>query len=143
MTGELKINGQDAYTTWGISLQDGGLSALMTPAPCKAYVSNKSRLEHGARYVSENNNVSLARLDERQITLPFNMTAKTKTQFLQRYASFCEVLKAGKLDIWTKYQPTVVYHTLYTSCTQYGQYQQEMGKFSLKLTEPNPSNRAL
>ena len=29
---ELFINGKDAYTTWGISMDDTALSALMTPA---------------------------------------------------------------------------------------------------------------
>ena len=49
MIGELFINGKDAYTTWGISMDDTSLSALMTPAPNKDLVENKSRLEHGKR----------------------------------------------------------------------------------------------
>lgn len=44
---ELFINGKDAYTTWGISMDDTALSALMTPAPNKEFIENKSRMEHG------------------------------------------------------------------------------------------------
>ena len=35
---ELFINGKDAYTTWGISMDDTALSALMTPAPNKEFI---------------------------------------------------------------------------------------------------------
>lgn len=41
---ELFINGKDAYTTWGISMDDTALSALMTPAPNKEFIENKSRM---------------------------------------------------------------------------------------------------
>ena len=54
MIGELFINGKDAYTTWGISMDDTSLSALMTPAPNKDLVENKSRLEHGKRVITDN-----------------------------------------------------------------------------------------
>lgn len=136
MTGNCMINGKDAKLEWGLSLSDGGLSALMTPPPNKAYVSNKSRLEHGARTISDN-----AKMDERSITIPFHIIAKSKAEFYAKYESFCEELAKGTLDIEIVYQPNKVYHLLYNSCSQFGEYSQEMAKFSLKVTEPNPSNR--
>lgn len=44
MIGELFINGRDAYSTWGISMDDTSLSALMTPAPNKEFILNSATL---------------------------------------------------------------------------------------------------
>lgn len=136
MTGNCTINGKDAKSTWGISLSDGGLSALMTPPPNKAYVSNKSRLENGSRTITSN-----ARIDERQINIPFHILARNKADFYAKYADFCKELQKGLLEIETVYQPGVKYKLVYQSCNQFGEYQQNMAKFTLRCTEPNPDNR--
>lgn len=137
MTGELYMNGKDAYATWGISMDGTSLSALMTPAPSKVLIENKSRLEHGKSVVTSN-----PKQDERSLTLQINLTAPNADVFFARYNSFCEELATGVLEIKTKYQPTVVYKTIYLSCSQFSQFMQGIGKFSLKLNEPNPNNRA-
>lgn len=136
MTGELFINGKDAYTTWGISMDGTSLSALMTPAPNKELIENKSRLEHGKRVVAHN-----LKKDERSLTLQINLTAPDVDIFFSRYNGFCEELATGVLEIRTKYQPEVVYKTNYQSCSQFSQFMQGIGKFSLKLNEPNPNDR--
>lgn len=138
MVGELFINGKDAYTEWGISMDLSSLSALMTPAPNKELVENKSRLEHGKRVVTSN-----SKKDERDLTLTINLTARNETQFFERYASFCEELGTGVLNIRTKYQPSVVYKTIYLSCNQFTQFVRQIASFSLKLNEPNPNDRSM
>lgn len=138
MTGELYINGKDAYKTWGVSLTDSGLSALMTPAPNKDYIENKSRIEHGKSVI--NNSV---KVDERNITLPINLTASNKNEFFSRYSSFCEELAKGYMEIRTSYQPNVLYRMYYLSCSQFSQFMNGIGKFSLKLNEPDPTDRNL
>lgn len=138
MTGELFINDKDAYREWGISMDDTSLSALMTPPPNKELIENKSRLEHGKRVIADN-----VKVDERNLTLQINLTAPTKEQFLARYLSFCNELKKGTLNIKTKYQPDLLYRMVYVSCSQFSQFMQGIGKFSLKLNEPNPENRNL
>lgn len=136
MTGELFINGKDAYITWGVSMDETSLSALMTPAPNKSLIENKSRLEHGKRVVTTN-----PKKDERNLTLQINLTAPDRDTFFARYDSFCNELDNGVLDITTKYRPNVVYRTIYLSCQQFSQFMQGIGKFVLKLNEPNPMNR--
>lgn len=138
MIGELFINRKDAYTEWGISMDDTSLSALMTPAPNKNFIENKSRLEHGKRVIASN-----PKKDERNLTLQLNLTAPDKDAFFARYDSFCNELDRGVLEIRTKYQPSVVYRTEYLSCQQFSQFMQGIGKFVLKLNEPNPMNRDL
>lgn len=134
--GELFINGKDAYNTWGVSMDETSISALMTPAPNKELIENKSRLEHGKRVL-----ISSPKKDERNLTLQINITASNEIQFFTRYSSFCEELDAGVLDIRIKYQPNVVYRTNYISCSQFSQFMFGIGKFVLKLNEPNPKNR--
>lgn len=135
--GQLYINGEDAYLTWGIFLDETALSTLMTPAPNKEFISNKYRSKDGKTVIKHN-----PRLDEREITLPFNMTAKDSDTFMTNYARFCEdVLAKGELVIHTQFQPNVWYRCIYLSCTQFSQFIQEMAKFSLKLNEPDPSDR--
>lgn len=138
MIGELFINGKDAYTEWGISMDDTSLSALMTPAPNKGFIENKSRLEHGKRVIASN-----PKKEERNLTFQLNLTAPDKDAFFARYDSFCKELDSGILEIRTKYQPSIVYRTEYLSCQQFSQFMQGIGKFVLKLNEPNPMNRNL
>ena len=113
MEGEFYINDKDAYTTWGISMDTSSLSALMTPPPMKEFIENKSRLENGKRVITSD-----SKIDERNITLTFNLTAKSEDLFFVRYNSFCEELATGVLHIRSKYQPNVVYKTIYLSCTK-------------------------
>lgn len=137
LEGQLNINGYDAYQTWGIFMNDTALSALMTPAPCKEFISNKYRTKDGKHVLKHN-----PRLDERDITIGFNMVAKDEETFLANYAKFCEdVLSTGELVIRTKFQPDIWYRCIYISCTQFSQFIREMAKFSLKLNESDPSNR--
>ena len=137
LKGQLYINEKDAYLTWGIFLDETALSALMTPAPNKEFISNKYRSKDGKSVIKHN-----PRLDERDITLPFNMTAKDSDVFMANYAKFCEeILAKGELVIRTKYQPKVWYRCIYLSCTQFSQFIQEIAKFTLKLNEPDPSDR--
>lgn len=137
MKDELYINGKDAYVAWGISMDNTSLSELMTPPANKAFIENESRLQHGKRVVAAN-----PKLDQRNLTLQINLTAATESQFFARYNEFCKELATGVLHIKTRYQPGVVYKTIYLSCSQFSQFMRGIGKFSLKLNEPNPDDRA-
>lgn len=138
MKDELFINGTEAYGKWGVSLDESSLSELMTPPANKAFIENQSRLQHGKQVIVAN-----PKLEARNLTLQVHLTAATEEQFLDRYNKFCKELATGKLDIQTKYQPDVMYRTVYVSCSQFSQFMRGIAKFSLKLTEPDPSDRAV
>ena len=138
MTGDLFINGKDAYDEWGMFLDETSLSSLMTPAPNKEFIKNSSRLEHGKRVITSN-----PMKDERNLVLQVCFTAQTEDLFFKRYVSFCKELDTGVLTIKTKYQPDVMYKTIYVSCNQFSQFMRGIAKFSLKLIEPNPNDRNL
>lgn len=138
MIGDIKINNADAFGRYGINLEDGALSTLMTPAPLKEFIESKSRVRHGKSVIAKE-----PKYDSREITLPFHLIAKDRDEFFQKYNLFCdEVLAKGKFELRTKYQPGVVYRLVYLSCTQFSQFAQEMAVFALKVEEPNPTDRA-
>lgn len=136
-SGQLTINGYDAYDTWGISMDSSALSTLMTPPPMKDFVENKSRLQHGKRVVTDS-----PMTDERTVTLTFNLTASTETEFFSRYESFCEQLATGVLEVVTSFQPDVMYRLNYISCSQFTQYMRGVAQFTLKVCEPNCNDRS-
>lgn len=136
-TGKLIINGKDAYKEYGIFMDDTALSTLMTPAPNKEFISNKYRSKNGKRVIIHN-----PCLDEREITVGFHLSAPDVDTFLAKYEKFCnEVLATGEMVIHTSFQPNVWYRCVYISCTQFSQFMREMASFSLKLNEPDPSDR--
>lgn len=137
MQGTLFINGKDAYTTWGITLSETSLSALMTPSSIKAPVENKGRGADGKQVLIP----AVPKIDEREISLMINLSAPNETAFFQRYQSFCTELEKGRLDIRTKYQPNIVYHFVYVSCNQFSEFMRGIASFTLRLNEPNPQNR--
>ena len=134
--GELYINGMDAFTEYGMSMESSALSSLMTPPPNKEFIENKSRKENGKRVVTSNPMV-----DERELSLQFHIKANGKSDFMAKYSKLCDVLASGTLEISTSYQQGVVYRMIYVSCTQFSEYRLGMAKFTLRLNEPNPTNR--
>ena len=136
--GELFINGLDAYERWGVSLSDTALSALMTPAPQKKFISSKSRLKDGKSIVVNN-----PKVDERSVSIAIHLIARNEAEFFSNYEKFCnEVLAKGYLTIETKFQQGVIYKMEYESCSQFSQFMRGIAKFTLKMTEPNPNNRS-
>ena len=139
MFGDVTINNADAFERYGINLEDGALSALMTPPPMKEFIESRSRLKHGKTVIAK-----VTKYDDREITLPFHLIAKNKTEFFTKYNLFCkEVLANGKFELKTRFQPDVVYRLVYLSCTQFRQFIQEMAVFSLKVSEPDPTDRSI
>jgi hypothetical protein len=151
MTGDVTINGVDAYARYGVNFESGALSALMTPPPTKDFIETNSRMVHGRKVITKN-----PRYDSREITLTFHLIASTKDEFLEKYQLFCdEVLAPGAFELKTRYQPQrsviengqvvtkeqPVYRLIYVSCSQFRQYMREMAVFSLRVSEPDPTNR--
>ena len=139
MLGELFINQRDAYMEYGISMEQTALSALMAPPPMKAVIESRYRTLHGKKVVN-----NAPRYDSRDLTLAIHITARNREQFFQRYSKFCQnVLANGYLEISTKYQPNVVYKCLYVSCQQFSEFMTKYAVFSLKLNEPDPTDRTI
>lgn len=148
-------NWVDMYDSYGISFSEKSLSLLMTPAPNKAEIENKSRLQHGKRVVRKRRYV---KKDERNVDMEMHLTAPDKATFWQRYNGFCQdYLDKGFFDIavshvannngatvtvgQTSYGKLSVFRMTYRSCVQFSEFMQQMAIYTLRLNEPDPSNR--
>ena len=127
----------DAYTTWGISLTDSSLAALMTPPPIKELIESTYRKKAGRIVIMKD-----AVYADRDVSLQMHLTAASKSEFLSRYQSFYNVLAKGKVELQTTLMPGVYFRFIYVSCVQFSEFMGRMAKFSLKLNEPDPTNRA-
>lgn len=132
----IHINDKNARKEWGILTTGNTLSSLLAPASLKDRVTNESRLEHGSRTDNSNPKVTA-----RELNLEIQMIADNEAQFYTRHESFCAELEKGTIDMYLSDRPTVVYHFIYNSCSQYTQFRRGMATLSLKLTEPNPKDR--
>lgn len=137
---------QDTEKRWGVFFADNSVTALMTPAPKKSYITNKSALINGKQVLTSNGNQP--KTDERDVQLTFGLKASSFAKFIMQYRSFVEELKKGAIDltlyVWegdTYIRET--YYLNYVSCSQYSEFNGRLAKFVLKLNEPNPENRLI
>ena len=107
MRGECYINNKDAHDEWGLIFGETSLTALLTPAPVKGYIQNKSALIHSKQVLSGEENPP--KIDERDLQLVFAIKAKNLTEFLTKYGNFVKELEKGKLNIRTKYQLSLIH----------------------------------
>ena len=129
---------------WGVFIAETSITALMTPAPLKAYITNKSALSHGKQVLTDSGNKP--KVDEREVQLTFGLKARSLAQFLTRYRSFCEELKKGAINLTVIIREEdsylkETYYLNYNSCSQYSEFNGRLARFVLKLTEPNPERR--
>lgn len=131
----------DTETAYGVFFTDVAITALMTPAPKKAYITNKSATLPGKQVQP-----TAPKVDERDVQLTFGLHAPSLAQFLMRYYAFCAELEKGHIDLtvhiyedssWMK----ITYRLCYLSCQQYSEFNGRLAKFVLKFNEPDPSNR--
>lgn len=138
----INSNTQTTEQKWGIFFGDTSITALMTPAPKKEYLKNKSPLSHGAQSLTG----FIPKTDERTVQLTFYLKAPTLAKFMMRYLAFVKELEKGHvaltIHVWentTFFKET--FHLEYVSCAPYSEYNGRLGKFVIKFNEPNPKNR--
>lgn len=139
MRGDLIINGKDAYETWGVRMGEGFIDAISAPPQMKAYIENRSRLEHGKRVIVDKE----PKQEDRSLTLQFTIQGDSPSDFFSKRNAFFEELRKVKIDIKVPKLGEEVYHLLYTGkSTTYGQsISRTFAKVASKFDEPNPANR--
>lgn len=137
MTGELFINGTDAYT-YGVSMGKNFIGAIKAPLSFKEDVENNSTLQHGKRVV-----LSESFFEARDLSLSFVVTGDTREQFSQNEKTFFSILYGRKLTIKIKGDDSY-YRLLYkgTSATYGYSPSGTVCTITAKFTEINPDDRA-
>ena len=135
---ELLINGENAYTTWGVRMGEGFLDVIGASAPMKDFIENKSRLEHGKRVINN------PKVDEREITLSFTIEGNSQSDYQAKKKAFFDELYKGVVDIQVPANSNEIYHLIYLGkSVAYAQsLNRTFGKISAKFNEPNPANRS-
>lgn len=138
MTGDLFINGKDAFSTWGVRMGDGFLDAIDGFNEMKDYIENESRLEHGKRVITDN-----ARVDSREITLQFTIEGSSESDYRSKKKAFQTELEKGAVNIKVPVLGNEVYKLIYLGkSVSYGlSLDRCFGKVSSKFEEPNPADR--
>lgn len=139
MTGDLFINGKDAWATWGIRMGDGFLDTIDGFNEMKDYIENESRLEHGKRVIIDN-----AKVDSREITLQFTIEGNSENDYRTKKKSFQAELEKGTVNIKVPTLGSEVYKLIYLGkSVSYGlSLDRCFGKISSKFEEPNPMDRS-
>lgn len=136
MTGDLFINGKDAWSTWGVRMGDSFLDAIDGFNQMKDYIEDESRLEHGKRIITEN-----AKVASREITLQFTIEGNSEGDYRTKKKSFQSELEKGAVNIKIPTLGNEVYKLVYLGKSiSYGlSIDRCFGKVSSKFCEPNPT----
>lgn len=139
MSGDLIINGKDAWTTWGVCMGDGFLDAIDGFNEMKDYIEDESRLEHGKRIITDNVKVA-----SREITLQFTIEGSSESDYRTKKKAFQAELERGTVNIKIPALGTDVYRLVYLGKNvSYGlSLDRCFGKVSSKFCEPNPMDRS-
>lgn len=139
MTGDLYINGKDAWDTWGVRMGDGFLDAIDGFNEMKDYIEDESRLEHGKRVITDN-----AKVDSREITLQFTIEGVSESDYRTKKKSFQTEMEKGAVNIKVPTLGNEVYKLVYSGkSVSYGlSLDRCFGKVSSKFEEPNPMDRS-
>lgn len=139
MTGDLFINGQDAWLTWGVNMGEGFLDAIDSFAPMKDYIENDSRLEHGKRVL-----VTEPRVASRDLTLRFTIMGNSESDYRNKRKAFETELQKANVDIRVPALGEEVYHLIYLgkSVNYAMNIARTFSTMSSKFEEPNPMDRA-
>ena len=141
----------DAYTEYGMSLEDGAIGEIITPAPMKEGVSNSLATADGVAYMAG----TIGKKNERTLSFNVHILAATEAAGWTAYRKFCrEVLDPQyvQMKIVDGTEPFPTYlnngvetagalHLLFRSCHQVGRYRMRLLKWELTFAEPNPSVR--
>lgn len=139
MTGDLLINGMDAWTMWGVRMGDGFLDAIDGFNQMKDYIEDESRLEHGKRVITDN-----AKVASREITLQFTIEGNSKSDYRAKKKAFQTELEKGTVTIKIPLLGSEVYKLVYLGkSVSYGlSLDRCFGKVSSRFEEPNPMDRS-
>lgn len=138
MTGDLYINGKDAWTTWGVNMGEGFLDAIDSFAPMKEYIENDSALEHGKRVL-----VLEPKVASRDLTLHFTIMGSSESDFRAKRKAFEAELQKGEVSVRVPVLGSDIYHLLYSgkSVGYAMNIARTFCSMSAKFEEPNPMDR--
>ena len=138
MTGDLWINGKDAWTIWGVRMGDGFINTIDGFNEMKEYIENESRLEHGKRVITDN-----AKVASREMALQFTIEGDSESDFRAKKKAFQTELEKGSVTIQIPTLGDEMYKLVYLgrNISYALSADRCFCKVSSKFCEPNPMDR--
>lgn len=134
MIGQLYINDKDAFTTWGVVLDEGSFAKLLTPAANKEYASNQKRSQHGKQVFR-----TMPRKEDRDVIITFAIAANSEDDFISKYEIFINEIDSGLILLRVPSLKKVF--KLDAKSYQELSYYGYIGKIAVNFNEPNPKDR--
>lgn len=142
------MNGTDIWQEYGVFLTEekkGGRdnqNAILAPSKTKGHVGVDIREANGKKY---SRRLTVAN-QEREVTLHFAQYAQTRTEWLEKYRAFIQMLKTGENGWLTVEFPTLgltlrmyyVSSTGFRSLTYLWAEGVQAGRYKVTFKEPEP-----
>ena len=129
----------DIYDNYGVSFVKGSYLTLIKKSAAKDYVVNNSRLEDGVQIVASSD---YAKYNSRSFSVTILLEASSREQFVSRIENFTEKIARGAFYLKV---PSVkrVFLLVYNDMEIKQEFRKYKATFTLKLTEPNPTDRTV
>lgn len=148
LSGQVLVNGTDIWQEYGVFLTEekkGGRdnqNAILAPSKTKGHVGVDIREANGKKY---SRTLTVAN-QEREVTLHFAQYAQTRTEWLEKYRAFIQMLKTGENGWLTVEFPTLgltlrmyyVSSTGFRSLTYLWAEGVQAGRYKVTFKEPEP-----
>lgn len=128
--------------TFNMIMGDGFMSAITEPPSFKEYIVSESKLEHGQRYILDDE----PKFQQRDVSLSFILVADSPEERRAKYNAFMNHIIANKGQIILKIPSesnTEVYKLILVGKS--GEYSLSLdrciAKYMFKFVEPNPTDR--
>lgn len=132
------INDKDIWIEWSAILIEGSYNSLMEPADLKSYVENDFRSQHGKRVSVKN-----TRYKDRNITLVFDIQGTSMRDYNSKKDSLLAEMQKGIFEL--KVIPLMTVYKVFLPPGYFLGLSSDpglsSGKFSVRLNEPNPTDR--
>lgn len=129
----------DIYDTYGVSFIKGSYLTLLKKSASKEYVTNNSRLDDGVQMIASSD---YAKYNSRSFSVSILLEAPSKSDFVSRVENFTEKISRGAFFLKI---PSIqrVFLLVYNDIEIKQEYRKYKATFTLKLTEPNPTDRTV
>lgn len=125
----------DAYLRYNMSLEDGALGKIKKFPPKKKPTNNSDPLVSGVAY----SRATIGKTDQNEFSFDAHIYADNKADYDEKYDLFYEEILDGQyFQLRHANQSDRVRHLLYDQCDQFSEFNGEMAKFTLSVTEPHP-----
>lgn len=140
MVGQVTINNNDLFLSYGASLVKGAYKALLQGLQAKEIVKNTSRTEDGDRAViTEDYPIRLA---SREVSLPFLIEGETRAKMLSNRKSFLNDLLASTIITFNANNLGIGFKFIFREVSDITDYKNNRySTIQVTFYEPNPKDR--